>query len=73
MVGEGGAQMGFGATSQGNISDPDSAAGDTGWISGTGQHYPALFKLERCDEWPNALPYIQGSKNPASYTTKSRL
>ena len=38
--GEGGAQMGFGATSQGNISDPLSAAGDIGWISGTGNTTP---------------------------------
>jgi len=66
--GEGGAQMGFGATSQGNISDPDSAAGDTGWISGTGNTTP-LYLSSSAAMMANALPYIQGSKNPASYTT----
>jgi hypothetical protein len=66
--GEGGAQMGFGATSQGNISDPLSAAGDTGWISGTGNTTP-LYLSSNAAMMANALPYIQGSKNPASYTT----
>ncbi|MGA8500848.1 MAG: hypothetical protein WB683_04825, partial [Candidatus Sulfotelmatobacter sp.] len=66
--GEGGAQMGFGATSQGNISDPLSAAGDTGWISGTGNTTP-LYLSSSAALMANALPYIQGSKNPASYTT----
>jgi hypothetical protein len=66
--GEGGAQMGFGATSQGNISDPDSAAGDIGWISGTGNTTP-LYLRSNAAMMANALPYIQGSKNPASYTT----
>ncbi|HTC49954.1 MAG TPA: carboxypeptidase-like regulatory domain-containing protein [Candidatus Aquilonibacter sp.] len=66
--GEGGAQMGFGATSQGNISDPLSAAGDTGWISGTGNTTP-LYLSSSAGMMANALPYIQGSKNPASYTT----
>jgi hypothetical protein len=66
--GEGGAQMGFGATSQGNISDPLSAAGDTGWISGTGNTTP-LYLSSNAQMMANALPYIQGSKNPASYTT----
>jgi Carboxypeptidase regulatory-like domain len=66
--GEGGAQMGFGATSQGNISDPDSATGDTGWISGTGNATP-LYLSSNSTMMANALPYIQGSKNPASYTT----
>ena len=66
--GEGGAQMGFGATSQGSISDPLSAAGDTGWISGTGNTTP-LYLSSSAAMMANALPYIQGSKNPASYTT----
>jgi hypothetical protein len=66
--GEGGGQMGFGATSQGNISDPLSAAGDTGWISGTGNTTP-LYLSSSAAMMANALPYIQGSKNPASYTT----
>ena len=66
--GEGGAQMGFGATSQGNISDPLSAAGDTGWISGTDNTTP-LYLSSSAAMMANALPYIQGSKNPASYTT----
>jgi len=66
--GEGGAQMGFGATSQGNISDPDSGAGDIGWISGTGNSTP-LHLSSSAGMMASALPYIQGSKNPASYTT----
>jgi hypothetical protein len=66
--GEGGAQMGFGATSQGSVSDPLSAAGDTGWISGTGNTTP-LYLSSSAAMMANALPYIQGSKNPASYTT----
>ncbi|MGO9166011.1 MAG: hypothetical protein ACLP56_03990, partial [Candidatus Sulfotelmatobacter sp.] len=66
--GEGGAQMGFGTTSQGNVSDPLSAAGDTGWISGTGNPTP-LYLSSSAAFMANALPYIQGSKNPASYTT----
>ena len=66
--GEGGAQMGFGATSQGSIGDPLSAAGDTGWISGTGNTTP-LYLSSSAQMMANALPYIQGSKNPASYTT----
>ncbi|MGC2226578.1 MAG: carboxypeptidase-like regulatory domain-containing protein [Candidatus Sulfotelmatobacter sp.] len=64
--GEGGAQMGFGATSQGSNSDPASAAGDTGWISGTGNTSP-LYLSSSAAMMTNALPYIQGSKNPASY------
>jgi len=66
--GEGGAQMGFGATSQGNISDPLRGSGDIGWISGTGNATP-LYLSSSAAMMANALPYIQGSKNPASYTT----
>jgi hypothetical protein len=66
--GEGGGQMGFGNTSQGNISDPLSAAGDTGWISGTGNTTP-LYLSSSAAMMAKALPYVQGSKNPASYTT----
>jgi hypothetical protein len=66
--GEGGGQMGFGTTSQGNISDPLSAAGDTGWISGTGNTTP-LYLSSSAGMMARALPYVQGSKNPASYTT----
>jgi len=66
--GEGGAQMGFGTTSQGSNSDPLSAVGDTGWISGTGNTTP-LYLSSSAAMMANALPYIQGSKNPASYTT----
>ena len=66
--GEGGAQMGFGATSQGSISDPASAGGDTGWISGTGNTTP-LYLSSSAAMMANALPYIQGSKNPATYTS----
>lgn len=64
--GEGGAQMGFGATSQGSNSDPNSAAGDTGWIAGTGNATP-LYLSSSAAMMANALPYIQGSTNPASY------
>jgi hypothetical protein len=66
--GEGGGQMGFGATSQGSVSDPLSAAGDTGWISGTGNTTP-LYLSSSAAMMANALPYIQGSKNPATYVT----
>jgi hypothetical protein len=66
--GEGGAQMGFGATSQGNISDPARTAGDIGWISGTGNATP-LYLSSSATMMANALPYIQGSKNPATYIT----
>jgi hypothetical protein len=66
--GEGGAQMGFGATFQGNVSDPLSAAGDIGWIKSTGNTTP-LYLSSSATMMANALPYIQGSKNPASYTT----
>jgi hypothetical protein len=66
--GEGGAQMGFGATSQGGVSDPLSAAGDIGWIKGTGNATP-LYLSSSAALMANALPYIQGSRNPASYIT----
>jgi hypothetical protein len=66
--GEGGAQMGFGATFQGSNSDPDSAAGDTGWIAGTTNSTP-LYLSSSAAMMAKALPYIQGSKDPASYTT----
>jgi hypothetical protein len=66
--GEGGAQMGFGATSQGNISDPLSGAGDIGWLKNTGNTTP-LYLSSSAAMMANALPYIQGSKNPASYIT----
>jgi hypothetical protein len=66
--GEGGGQMGFGATSQGSVSDPLSAAGDTGWISGTGNTTP-LYLSSSAAMMANALPYIAGSKNPATYVT----
>jgi hypothetical protein len=64
--GEGGGQMGFGATFQGSNSDPDSAAGDTGWIAGTGNTTP-LYLSSSAAMMANALPYIQGSRNPATY------
>jgi len=65
--GEGGAQMGFGATFQGGNSDPNSAAGDTGWIAGTTNTTP-LYLSSSAAMMANAMPYIQGSKQPASYT-----
>jgi Carboxypeptidase regulatory-like domain len=66
--GEGGAQMGFGAAFQGSNSDPDAAKGDTGWIAGTGNTTP-LYLSSSAAMMANALPYIQASRNPASYTT----
>jgi hypothetical protein len=66
--GEGGGQMGFGATFQGSNSDPNAAAGDTGWIAGTGNTTP-LYLSSSAAMMANALPYIQGSRNPASYIT----
>jgi hypothetical protein len=66
--GEGGAQMGFGNAFQGSNSDPLAAAGDTGWISGTGNTTPLLLNSS-AQMMANALPYIQGSRNPASYVT----
>jgi len=65
--GEGGAQMGFGATFQGGNSDPNSGAGDTGWIAGTTNTTP-LYLSSSAAMMANAMPYIQGSKDPASYT-----
>jgi hypothetical protein len=64
--GEGGGQMGFGNASQGSNSDPNAAAGDTGWIAGTGNTTP-LYLSSSAAMMANALPYIQGSRNPASY------
>ena len=64
--GEGGGQMGFGAAFQGSNSDPNAAAGDTGWIAGTGNTTP-LYLSSSAQMMANALPYIQGSRNPASY------
>jgi hypothetical protein len=66
--GEGGGQMGFGAAFQGSVSDPDAAAGDTGWISGTGNTTPLLLS-SNATMMANALPYHQASRNPASYVT----
>ncbi|HXW57316.1 MAG TPA: TonB-dependent receptor [Candidatus Cybelea sp.] len=63
--GEGGGQMGFGAAFQGSSSDPDSAAGDTGWIS-AGNTTPLLLSSS-ATMMANALPYIEASRNPASY------
>ena len=66
--GEGGGQLGFGAASQGSNSDPDSAAGDTGWISGTGNTTP-LYLSSSAAMMANALPYVKASRNPAAYVT----
>jgi len=59
-------------TSQGNISDPDSAAGDTGWIFRHRQHYPALFKLERCDDGQRTALH-SGLEEPGVLHHQSRL
>jgi hypothetical protein len=64
--GEGGGQMGFGATFQGSNSDPLAAAGDTGWIQGTHNATP-LYLSSSAAMWANAEPYVKGSTNPASY------
>jgi hypothetical protein len=66
--GEGGGQMGFGATFQGGVSDPSSGAGDIGWIKATGNTTPLLLSSSAA-MMANALPYVQGSKNPSSYIT----
>jgi Carboxypeptidase regulatory-like domain len=66
--GEGGAQMGYGAADQGSNSDPDSGAGDTGWIVGTGNTTPLLLSSSAA-MMANALPYVKASTNPASYIT----
>ncbi|MGB2664984.1 MAG: TonB-dependent receptor, partial [Candidatus Acidiferrum sp.] len=66
--GEGGGQMGFGHAFQGSNSDPNAAAGDTGWIAGTGNTTP-LYLSSSAAMMANALPYIEGSRNPASYVT----
>jgi hypothetical protein len=66
--GEGGGQMGFGAAFQGSNSDPNAAAGDTGWIAGTGNATP-LYLSSSAAMMANALPYIQGSRNPATYVS----
>jgi hypothetical protein len=64
--GEGGGQMGFGATFQGNNSDPNASAGDTGWIQGTGNSTP-LYLSSSAAMWTNAENYIKGSTNPGAY------
>ncbi|MDE3178519.1 MAG: carboxypeptidase regulatory-like domain-containing protein [Acidobacteriota bacterium] len=66
--GEGGGQMGFGAEFQGSNSDPNAAAGDTGWIAGTSNTTP-LYLSSSAAMMANALPYLQASRNPASYIT----
>ncbi|MGH7870527.1 MAG: hypothetical protein ACREP9_23490, partial [Candidatus Dormibacteraceae bacterium] len=43
-------------------------SGDTGWINGTGNATP-LYLSSSAAMMANALPYIQGSRNPASYVT----
>jgi len=66
--GEGGGQMGWGSASEGGNSDPDSAAGDTGWIAGTGNTTP-LYLSSSAAMMANALPYTHASRNPAAYVT----
>jgi Carboxypeptidase regulatory-like domain len=68
--GEGGGQMGFGAAFQGSNSDPDAAAGDTGWIAATGNATP-LYLSSSAAMMANALPYIEASRNPASYISST--
>jgi len=68
--GEGGGQLGFGAAYQGSNSDPNSAAGDTGWIAGTGNPTP-LYLSSSAAMMANALPYIAPSRNPAAYVIPS--
>jgi Carboxypeptidase regulatory-like domain len=66
--GEGGGQMGFGASASGGNGDPNAAAGDTGWIAGTGNSSP-LYLSSSAAEMANALPYFPASTDPASYVT----
>ena len=47
---------------------PSVPSGTSGWISGTGNTTP-LYLSSSAQMMANALPYIQGSKNPATYTT----
>ena len=70
--GEGGAQMGFGATSQGNISDPLSAAGDTGWISGTGNTTPLYLSSSAADDGQRPALH-SGFEEPGVLHHQSRL
>ncbi|HEY2546931.1 MAG TPA: carboxypeptidase-like regulatory domain-containing protein [Candidatus Acidoferrum sp.] len=65
--GEGGGQTGFGSTNQGSSSDPNAAAGDKGWI--VAPNTTPVFLSSSAAIMANALPYIQGSRNPASYIT----
>ena len=65
--GEGGGEMGYGASYSGGNSDPNSAAGDTGWIASP--NTTPLYLSSSAAMMANALPYIAASTNPASYIT----
>lgn len=64
--GEGGSNMGYGASFQGSNSDPIAAAGDTGWINGTGGTTP-LYLSSSAAQMATALPYIGASRDPGTY------
>jgi hypothetical protein len=64
--GEGG-PLGFGTTFNGSNSDPNSSAGDTGWIAAP--NTTPLYLSSSAAMMTNALPYVGASRNPASYIT----
>ena len=64
--GEGG-PLGFGTTFSGSNSDPNSSAGDTGWIAAP--NTTPLYLSSSAAMMANALPYVGASRNPASYIT----
>ena len=64
--GEGG-PLGFGTTFNGSNSDPNSSAGDTGWIAAP--NTTPLYLSSSAGMMANALPYVGASRNPASYIT----
>jgi hypothetical protein len=65
--GEGGGQLGYGATFQGSNSDPNSAAGDKGWVSGCPGNTTPLLLSSSAAMAANCEPYVAGSTNPATY------
>jgi hypothetical protein len=67
--GEGGGQLGYGATLQGSNNDPSAAAGDKGWVSGCPGNTTPLLLSSSAPTAINCEPYVQGSTNPATYVS----
>jgi hypothetical protein len=69
--GEGGGQLGYGATLQGSNNDPlaQSGANDKGWVSGCTGNTTPLFLSSSAAMAVNCEPYVQGSTNPATYVS----